>query len=192
MLVCLQTASSSVINSAAVFAARLCPCGDTRISDSYSAASSASVLLPAAILLPSVVFNCAAGCSAVAAAHRHDQRRSRTAKNGAQAVCRSGGTACCETRRPSTGTGTRRTRGTSGTGGTRDDAPGTVRAPKSRETLARCDGAAGCATGGCGGGAGTSAGSRAGTCSRAVFGARPPIGRRRSTSRGQASGGARR
>ena len=132
--------------------------------------------------------------AAVAAAYRHELRRSRTAINGAKALGRSGGAACGETSSPRTGTGTRGTSGSSGTSpsGTRDDAPGAVRAPKSRETLARCNGAASRAAGGRCGSAGTSAGSRAGTCSRAVVGARPPIGRGRSTPCGQARGGARR
>ena len=115
--------------------------------------------------------------AATVAAYRHEPWRGRTAKNGAQTLCRSRGAACSETRRPRTGTCTRGTVGasgtssTSGTRGTRDDAPGAVRAPKSRETVTRGDGAAGRAKGGRGGGA--SAGSRAGTCSRAVVGARP-------------------
>ena len=113
-------------------------------------------------------------------------------QNGAQTLGCSRGAACGETSSARTGTGTRGTCGTSGTRCTRDDAPGAVRAPKGRETLASCDGAARGATGGRCGGAGASAGSRAGTCSRAVVGARPPISRRRSAPRGQASGGARR
>ena len=161
-----------------------------RISDYITTATSrvhrcSQITLPPLILQPAVTV----------AAYRHEQRRGRSAKNGAKAICRSGGTACCKTRRFSNGTSTRGTGGTSGTSpsgssGTRDDAPGAVRAPKGRETIAGGNGAAGRAAewrciGAC-------TGSRAGTCSRAVVGARPQIGCSRSTPCGQASGGARR